>query len=56
MKIKKTALGVFVILASHLSADPLISGLGGSAGFGENVLQANDDQSTGAINITSVFP
>ncbi len=33
----------------------LVNGLGGSAGFGEEVLQRNDDGSSGAINITSVF-
>ncbi len=33
----------------------LINGLGGSAGFGENILNRNDDGSTGFINITSVF-
>jgi Ca2+-binding RTX toxin-like protein len=33
----------------------LVNGLGGSAGFGESNLPANDDGSTGAIDITSVF-
>lgn len=33
----------------------LVNGLGGPAGFGEGVLARNDDSSTGAINITSVF-
>jgi len=33
----------------------LISGLGGTAGFGENLLARNDDGSTGAIDITSIF-
>ncbi len=33
----------------------LISGLGGTRDYGENVLPANDDGSTGAIDITSVF-
>ncbi|MBL8771294.1 MAG: hypothetical protein JNK30_07910 [Phenylobacterium sp.] len=33
----------------------LVTGLGGPAGFGEGVLGRNDDSSTGAINITSVF-
>ena len=33
----------------------LINGLGGSAGFGENFLDRNDDQSTGLIDITSIF-
>ena len=33
----------------------LVNGLGGVAGFGENTLARNDDGSSGAINITSVF-
>jgi VCBS repeat-containing protein len=42
--------------ASDLTADHnLINGLGGPHGFGENTLAANDDGSTGAINIDSVF-
>jgi hypothetical protein len=37
-------------------SNALINGLGGPAGFGEHVLAANDDGSTGLIDITSVFP
>jgi Ca2+-binding RTX toxin-like protein len=37
------------------SDNPLINGLGGSAGFGENILGRNDDSSTGFIDVTSVF-
>jgi hypothetical protein len=33
----------------------LVTGLGGAEGFGENQLLANDDGSTGAIDITAVF-
>ena len=33
----------------------LLNGLGGSAGFGENVIQPNDDGSSQAIDITSLF-
>lgn len=33
----------------------LVNGLGGAAGFGEGVLGRNDDSSTSAIDITSVF-
>lgn len=33
----------------------LISGLGGSAGFGENVLGRNDDASTAEVSITPIF-
>lgn len=35
--------------------NPLINSLGGSAGFGENVLDRNDDSSTELIDVTSVF-
>jgi hypothetical protein len=38
------------------SSSNLIIGLGGNMGFGENTLSANDDRSTGAIDLTSVFP
>ena len=34
----------------------LITGLGGNKDFGENTLGANDDGSTGAIDLTSIFP
>ena len=34
---------------------PLINGLGGNAGFGENFLGRNDDESTQFIDISSVF-
>ncbi|NJM21737.1 MAG: hypothetical protein HC874_26720 [Richelia sp. SL_2_1] len=37
------------------ASNALINGLGGSAGFGENVLNANDDNSTEFIDVTSVF-
>lgn len=37
-------------------ATDLVNGLGGVAGFGENFLDRNDDSSTGAIYISSVFP
>src|ERR1039458_8330391 len=44
------------LAASYLTAGHnLINGLGGPAGFGENVLPANDDGSTGAISLVSVF-
>jgi uncharacterized protein with PIN domain len=33
----------------------LVTGLGGTSGFGENFLGRNDDGSTGAIDITAVF-
>ena len=37
------------------SGNTLQSGLGGSAGFGEGTLPGNDDGSTSAITITSIF-
>jgi hypothetical protein len=41
---------------SYYSHDhALVNGLGGSQGFGENVLAKNDDGFTGAISLTSVF-
>jgi len=33
----------------------LVTGLGGAIGFGEGFLQANDDRSTGAIDLSSAF-
>ncbi len=33
----------------------LINGLGGDAGFGEQVLTANDDRSTGEIDVSEIF-
>jgi VCBS repeat-containing protein len=41
--------------AGSVTDNTLVNGLGGSAGFGEQSLAANDDGSTGAIDITSVF-
>lgn len=37
------------------TGNALINGLGGARGFGESFLAANDDSSTGAIDVTSVF-
>ena len=37
-------------------AEPLIDGLGGSVGFGEQALFENDDESTAAIDLGAVFP
>jgi VCBS repeat-containing protein len=33
----------------------LISGLGGAAGFGDNILDRNDDLSTGFVDLTTIF-
>ena len=46
-----TALAVSYLTDGH----DLVNGLGGSARFGENVLAVGDDNSSSAINITSVF-
>ena len=44
------------LAASYLTAgNSLVDGLGGTSGFGEAVLPANDDESTGAIDIRDVF-
>ena len=37
------------------AGNALVNGLGGTVGFGENVLPGNDDGSTGAIDIRGVF-
>jgi VCBS repeat-containing protein len=42
-------------VAAQLDAPGLISGLGGHTGFGTLALPAGDDNSSGAINFTSVF-
>lgn len=49
------AAGAALGMSQTASAIPLVNGLGGSAGFGENSLPANDDGSTGFIDISSVF-
>jgi Ca2+-binding RTX toxin-like protein len=48
-------LTILIIQESSMASISLVSGLGGSAGFGENSLPRNDDGSTTAINITSLF-
>jgi hypothetical protein len=42
-------------VAAQLNAPGLISGLSGESGFGTLALPAGDDNSSGAIDITSVF-
>jgi nidogen-like/cadherin-like protein len=46
---------VSAAVASALATSGLISGLPGESGFGALALGAGDDNSSGAINITSVF-
>src|SRR5690606_7927931 len=47
--------GALALCAPRASAVGLVSGLGGARDYGENVLSANDDLSTAAIDITPVF-
>jgi len=42
-------------VAYELGDNELVNGLGGGSGFGENTLYVNDDGSSSAIDITSVF-
>lgn len=52
-------LGFLVVLTGPTSASAqasLMTGLGGQAGFGEGVLEYNDDGSTGVIDISGAFP
>jgi hypothetical protein len=45
------------VVASIIDDDsPLINGLGGDAGFGENVLYRNDDASSQWIGLSEIFP
>lgn len=56
MDMKKIALVVTLSLGTcAASATVLTDGLGGTAGFGENTLAANDDGSTGFLDLSSVF-
>lgn len=52
---KHFILGAMFLLSSSTQAASLLNGLGGLADFGENWLARNDDQSSKAIDITSVF-
>lgn len=48
-------LGAMLLFTTSTQAASLLNGLGGIADFGENWLARNDDQSSKAIDITSVF-
>ncbi len=57
------ALGFFVVVGlfgstrlAHAQRGPLITGLGGEAGFGTGVLDYNDDGSSSVIDLTPAFP
>ena len=54
-KIFFVLLMVLLLSISTASAATLVNGLGGSAGFGENVLPANDDGSTAFLDLSSIF-
>lgn len=54
---KKTIFALVAAAAlNSVSAAPLVNGLGGAAGFGEHLLPANDDASSAAIDLSSLFP
>lgn len=56
MKFNNILLATALTLGSFsASATVLNTGLGGSAGFGENSLSANDDSSTSFLDLSSVF-
>lgn len=47
---------LLIALVSQVNAIELISGLGGSSGFGTLAMSPNDDGSSGAISLTPSFP
>ncbi|MDX2366870.1 MAG: nidogen-like domain-containing protein [Colwellia sp.] len=56
MNLKKLLLATTLTLGSFaVSATVITNGLGGTEGFGENTLAANDDGSTGLIDLSSIF-
>jgi hypothetical protein len=56
MNFKNLLVATTLTLTSFASsATVLTTGLGGTAGFGENTLSANDDSSTTFLDLTSVF-
>lgn len=56
MNFKNILLATTLALGSFASsATVLTNGLGGSTGFGENTLSANDDGSTSFIDLSSIF-
>jgi MYXO-CTERM domain-containing protein len=57
-RVKSFAISLSLVLASSTAAAQasLVSGLGGTAGFGADFLAANDDGSSGAIDLSGAFP
>ncbi len=56
MNLKKLLLTTLLALGSaSASASLITNGLGGTAGFGEGTLSANDDDSTAFLDLSSVF-
>ena len=49
-------LAAVALPAARAHAAPLLTGFGGPAGFGTNVLPGNDDGSTAALDLTVAFP
>jgi hypothetical protein len=50
-----TIAGENILVEQNTPNSPLINGLGGTVGFGESILDRNDDGSTSFIDVTSVF-
>jgi MYXO-CTERM domain-containing protein len=50
-----TAVALLFALPAHAQA-PLLGGFGGPAGYGSNVLGANDDGSSAELDLNSAFP
>jgi len=49
-------LSALFVFTNTVTAYPIINTLGGEKGFGENYLQAGDDNSTSFIDLKSIFP
>ena len=48
--------GLFSASSAHAQTGPLLTGMGGPAGFGTGVLEYNDDGSSGEIDMRAAFP
>lgn len=55
MRLKPLLCSILFFASSSVLATPITSGLGGSAGFGEQSLAADDDNSSSFIDLTSVL-
>jgi hypothetical protein len=59
--VTRSLLGLFAVIALAIptaasAQAELITGLGGEAGFGTNILEGNDDGSSAEIDVTRAFP